>query len=214
MNDFILSEGLKAMQKKDWKEFEKVACYDAENAIGLLYRYEILLPKDLKCRIAIYHYVHHGDLSPIIRKYVRVALPYRPENWREALPEPVRELDSFVVYRAGSEPIEKAKYSISWTLLLDTAKWFAARHKHYFPEKEQHLYRGTISADKVIAYLDERNEFEIAQYRNVKNIEELPLSEPSPEFMDVFNNTAYSFQTYEPHCHPQELYFNRWYQNI
>lgn len=214
MNDFILSEGLKAMQKKDWKEFEKVACYDAENAVGLLYRHENLLPKDLKCRIAIYHYVHHGDLSPIIRKYVCVALPYRPKNWRDALPETVRELDSFVVYRAGSEPIEKAKYSISWTLLLDTAKWFAARHKHYFPDQEQHLYRGTISADKVIAYLDDCNEFEIVQYRNVKDVEELPLSEPNPEFMNIHEQELNSRQDYEPHCDPKELYFNRWYQNI
>lgn len=213
MNDFILSEGLKAIQKKDWKEFEKVTYYDAENAVMLLYLHEQNLPKEVKCRIALHHYVHHGDLSSIIRKYVRMALPYRPENWREALPETVRNLDSFVVYRAGSEPIEKAKYSISWTLLLDTAEWFAARHKHYRPQEKQHLYRATISADKVIAYLDDCGEFEIVQYRNVKNVEELPIRGASTEYMDICEQERNSRQIYEPHCSPKELYFNQWYIN-
>ncbi|MCC8104978.1 MAG: hypothetical protein LIO99_03020 [Clostridiales bacterium] len=133
-------------------------------------------------------------------------------NWREALPETVRNLDSFIVYRAGSEPIEKAKYSISWTLLLDTAEWFAARHKHYRPQEKQHLYRATISADKVVAYLDDCGEFEIVQYRNVKNVEELPIRGTSPEYMDICEQEQNSRQAYEPHHSLKELYFNRWYR--
>lgn len=45
------------------------------------------------------------------------------------------------------------------------------------------MYQGTIHADKVIAYLPERSEFEIIQHRNVKDVREItPLRVCSPPF--------------------------------
>ena len=52
------------------------------------------------------------------------------------------------------------------------AEWFMKRHTLTNPGK-QHLYRGIISADRVIAYIKDRNEYEIVQYRGMKGIEEI-----------------------------------------
>ena len=46
----------------------------------------------------------------------------------------------------------------------------------------QHLYKGTISANKVIAYIGSRDEFEIVQYRSVKDLEEITPFGLSAEF--------------------------------
>ena len=46
------------------------------------------------------------------------------------------------------------------------------RHELTHPG-EQHLYRASIAADKVIAYIGNRNEYEIVQYREVKGVEEI-----------------------------------------
>ena len=46
------------------------------------------------------------------------------------------------------------------------------RHERTHPGK-QYLYRASIAADKVIAYIGDRNEYEIVQYRGVKGIEEI-----------------------------------------
>ena len=135
---------------------------------------EDIMPAEVKRKIALEHYINHGDQYPIIRKHVRNSLKARPENWREKLPEAVRHLDSFTVYRAGLEPLDKAKYSLSWTLSRDVAEWFANRQRFLYGQLG-HIYKATISADKVIAFDNGRNEFEIIQYRNVKNIEEIPM---------------------------------------
>jgi len=213
VNDYAFIKGMNAYREKDWATFETVSCSDVETAAMLLSCCKNVAPKEVLCKIALYHYIHHGDYFPIIRKYVRMALPYRSKDWRDNLPESVRELKTFVVYRAGNEPIEKAKYSISWTLLPDVAEWFAARHEHYHPDEKRHLYRATISADKVIAYINERYEFEIVQYRNVKNIEEIPSTGVSQEFMNIHEQERNSSRVYEPHCDPKELYFNQWYRS-
>lgn len=73
-------------------------------------------------------------------------------------------LDSFVIYRGGGEDINKAAYFLLWTLSQEMAEWFMKRHELTNPAP-QHLYWGIISADRVIAYINDREEFEIVQYR-------------------------------------------------
>ncbi len=211
MDEHVITKGMKACREQDWKAFDAACCFDAEHAAYLMSYCENRVPKDVLCKIALFHYANHGDHSPIIRKYVRMARPYRPDNWRDDMPETVRDLDTFVVYRAGSEPLEKAKYSISWSLLRDTAEWFAARHAFRNNGEQRHLYKATISADKIISYIAGRQEFEVVQYRNVKNVEEIPSIGPSDEFTEIFNAKTDTFKYFEPHSHPLEQYFNRWY---
>ncbi len=212
MNEIVFEKGLMACREKDWQAFEAAAYYDAETAVWLLSVCEAAIPKELKCRIAICHYAKDGDAASIIRKYVRQSRPYRPVNWREKLPCSVQNLNTFTIYRAGMESIDKVKNALSWTLMRDVAEWFAERHTHRHPEEKRHLYRATISADKVIAYIDGRQEFEIVQYRNAQNIEELPLCGVSNEFMDIHHQTMQGPRIYLPHCHPKELLFDRRFQ--
>ena len=168
------NEAIDAGRNGDWDTVKKIASYDANMAASIFRVIEKIMPDEVKCSIALKHYTHHGDQFPIIRKHVRNALKIRPENWREKLPEAVRHLDSFTVYRAGLESLDKAKYSLSWTLSRDVAEWFANRQKFLYGQLG-HIYKATISADKVIAFDNGRNEFEIIQFRNAKNIEEIPM---------------------------------------
>lgn len=184
MNDLMFQKGLEAGFAGDWEIVEEAAVYDADTAAALLYMLEHRMPSELKYRIAREHYSHHGDEISIIRRFLRENKKYRPENWRDELPEAVRENEIFTVYRAGCEPIEKAQYRMSWTLSRDVAEWFANRHE-YLKQSEQHIYRASIMAANVIAYIGGRSEFEIVQYRRVKNIVELPRQGFSEEFREI-----------------------------
>ena len=178
-------EAVQAAHNQDWQTFEKYSFYDAKMMEDLLYKCEHLMPLEIKCQYALKHYYSHGDHSPIIRKYVRRAKVIRPENWRDALPESVRNLDSFTVYRGGIGSIERAPLSISWSLSYDVAEWFAHRSELFY-RCPCHVYQGKIHADKVIAYLPERSEFEIIQHRNVKDVQEItPLRGYSPPFIAI-----------------------------
>ena len=201
-------EAVQAAHDQDWQAFEKYSFYDARMMEDLLYKCEHLMPLEIKCRYALQHYYSHGDHSPIIRKYVRRAKIIRPENWRNALPESVRELETFTVYRGGIGSIERAPLSISWSLSYDVAEWFAHRSELFY-RCPCHVYQGTIHADKVIAYLPERSEFEIIQHRNVKDVQEItPLRGYSPPFN--------AFKSSKKWVHDEEesnRYFNEWYQS-
>ena len=128
------------------------------------YRFWNSIPDNLKYETAIDAYMNHGDSFSIVRKRVREALKYGKPD----LPEWIKSQKEITIYRAGEEPIEKAKYRISWTTDIEKARWFLyewnGRHAKY-------LYKGVISIDKIIAYTNERKEHEVMQYRNVRNIE-------------------------------------------
>lgn len=185
-------EAVQAAHDQDWQTFEKYSFYDAKMMEDLLYKCEHLMPLEIKCRYALQHYYSHGDHSPIIRKYVRRAKIIRPDNWRDALPESVRDIEMFTVYRGGIGSIERAPLSISWSLSYDVAEWFAHRSELFY-RCSCHVYQGTIHADKVIAYLPERSEFEIIQHRNVKDVQEItPLRGYSPPF-NAFKSSKNGF---------------------
>lgn len=172
----------------------------------LLYVCEDFMPLEAKCRFALEHYDNHGDHSPIIRKYVRRARIIRPENWRDALPESVRDLDTFTIYRGSSSDISRA--SLSWSLSYDVAEWFARRNNFLY-QLPVHVYQATIKADKVIAYLNEREEFEIVQYRNVKDVQEItPLRGYSPQYEKYLAGRSLSLSEREK----SKPYFDEWYR--
>jgi len=173
-----------AVKADDWDTVRKFGHYSADIAAAILRVFSDRLSPKYKREIALFHFTDKGDSYPIIRRTVIESLNCRPENWRDNLPEPVRELDTFTVYRAGVEPIENAQFSMSWTLSRDVAEWFAKRQEHY-GWGESHLYRGIISAEKIIAYLNDRREFEIVQYGNVCQIEEITRRGPSEEFLSL-----------------------------
>lgn len=203
---FLCEEGAQAVRSGDWDKVDDIASYNSDMGCYMIRMYENILPLELKCRIALFHYTDKGDFNPTIRKYVRKAGIIRPENWRDMLPSSVQDLDSFVIYRGGGEDINKAAYSLSWTLSQEMAEWFMKRHELTNPAP-QHLYRGIISADRVIAYVNDREEFEIVQYRGVKKIEEISQEGLSPEFEELKTHGAL-------HSISESAgndYFDRWY---
>ncbi len=202
----LYEEGAQAVRAGDWDKVEDIAAYNVEMGSLIIRMYEDKLPLEVMCRIALCHYTDKGDFSPTIRKYVRKARIIRPNNWRDMLPSSIRERESFVVYRGGGEEINKAAYSLSWTLSQEMAEWFMKRHMLTNPAP-QHLYRGIISADKVIAYINDRKEFEIVQYRGVKKIEEISPEGLGTEFADLKGHDG---------LHPLsediwDSYFDKWY---
>ena len=195
-----------AISREDWDSLYDTLQFNATVAADVFYFREAIIPIEIKCKIAVACYERVGNELPIIRKYVRMARPYRPRNWRDQLPDSVKNLDSFVVYRGGGEQIGKAQNSLSWTLCQEIAEWFMLRHGYTHPG-EQFLYKGIIQADKVIAYIDGRFEFEIVQYRNVKSIEIIKPSGISDEYYEIRNNHSTDRTALE------NDYFNRWYYN-
>ena len=151
--DAQFQKAVQAAHDQDWDTFERSSFYDARMMEDLLYVCEDFMPLEAKCRFALEHYNNHGDHSPIIRKYVRRARIIRPENWRDALPESVRDLDTFTIYRGSSSDISRAPLSLSWSLSYDVAEWFARRNNFLY-QLPVNVYQATIKDDKIIAYVN------------------------------------------------------------
>ena len=165
--NLLADEYFEAVEYEDW---EKVASLIKLNpdimaeGLELVYR---RLPNQYKYSIPTSCYTHNGDRMPIVRKYVRQARRYAPIEKR--IPAEMIGLPEVEIYRAGEEPIDKAAYRISWTTSLDIAKWFydrAVARRH----PQIHLYKGIIKPEKIIWYTDGRQEKEVMQYNNVRNI--------------------------------------------
>ena len=168
--DLLMTKLIGAMKNSDWDTISSLIILNARiMAVGLEAVYRIL-PDEYKFSIPTEFYTHNGDHIPTVRKYVRQARKYMPIEKR--IPAEMIALPEIEVYRAGEEVLDKAAYRISWTTSLDVAKWFydraiARRHPQI------HLYKGIIKPEKIIWYTDGRQEKEVMQYNNVRNIVEL-----------------------------------------
>lgn len=151
-----------------------------------------LIPPDVRSKLAIEHYTCGGDSFKNICSVVKKSLKFRPEDWDKDMPEAVKGEEHFTVYRAGIEDISEAAEHISWTISKDVAMWFAEKYIHEGCE-DLHVYKGIIPAKKVIAYLNDRWEFEIVQCKSVENIVEIPLERPAEEFMEIKKETRFTF---------------------
>lgn len=165
----FLPKLLEHRQAGRWNEFVSMALSIYE-VMPEAFEFYDDVPDDLKYSFAIEAYQHHGDKIPAVRKAVRQAHKYGKPD----LPADLAAVDTITVYRAGEEPITKAKYRISWTTSIETARFFL---ETYIGRHATHLYRGKIRPADVIAYTNDRNENEIMQYRKVFDIEELAPTE-------------------------------------
>ena len=156
---------LEYRQSGNWDQFIALALTVYE-VMPIAFKHFSDVPDNLKYDFAIEAYTHHGDSIPAVRKAVRSALKYGKPD----LPPEIAEQDEITVYRAGEEPIQKAKYRISWTADLNTALFFMDtwRSRH-----AEHLYTAKIQTSRIIAYTDIRNEHEVMQYNSVYDIHEI-----------------------------------------
>ena len=154
-----------AYKNKAWEEFVRISLTRYE-VMPEAFRFYKEVPDSMKYDFAISAYIDHGDSIPAVRKAVRSARKYGAPSF----PKDLEVLEVFTVYRAGEEPIDKAKYRISWTLNKETALFFLNK---YGGRHASHLYRAKIRREDVIAYSNDREEEEIMQYRKVYDIEEI-----------------------------------------
>ena len=162
MIDFF--ENLKAKGK--WSAMSAyMSCYSEWMAVTFEAYYDSV-PDNERYKFLIDLYSDGGDRIGSIRKAMRTARKYGSP----VLPPDLGDI--ITVYRAGDESINKAPYRLSWTTDLEKAKWFMD-YSGMRKGTDMYLYAGEIRREKVIAYYDGRDEKEIIQYRNVKNIKEI-----------------------------------------
>ena len=163
--EFWLPDLMESRRAGDWNAFitRALACYEV---MPEAFSFFDEVPDELKYQFAIDAYMHHGDSIPAVRKAVRNALKWgRPE-----LPKEIADAQEITVYRAGEEPIDKAKYRISWTTDKSVAEFFLSA---YIGRHASHLYKGKIKPEHIICYTNDRKEQEIMQYRHVYDIEDI-----------------------------------------
>ncbi len=200
-----------AMLRKEWESVSQYICGYAETGAIVLQIGKHIIPKPIQYQIAIDLYTDKGDLYNEILDIVKDGNEYRPDDWNKEMPECVRNDTTFTVYRAGAENIDNAAECISWTLWRDVAEWFAERHEHY-GQGTQHLYKATISADDVIAFTNERQEFEIIQYYGVREIEEIPRLGVSAAYKELSAVTTYNLDEIKEKGDLAVDLFSRWYR--
>ena len=149
-----------------WDEFCSKAQYNYDTMAAAFRFYYKDIPANLKRSFALSCYSHRGDLLSCCRKAVRGL----DRNGINELPLQYAGKDEITVYRAGEEPIEKAKYRLSWTLSYDVAKKFLSglNSSHAVA-----IYKAKIRPQDIIAYMDDREEQEVLQYRKVYDIEQI-----------------------------------------
>lgn len=161
-HEFWLPVLMRHRQAGDWDEFIRCAL-DCPEVMADAFEFFDEIPDPLKYDFAIEAYTHHGDSVPAVRKAVR-----RANRWgRPELPKELEAAREITVYRAGEEPMEKAKYRLSWTTDVRVARFFLDT---YGGRHANHLYTGKIRPRHIIAYTDAREEKEIIQYGHVYDI--------------------------------------------
>ena len=200
-----------AMLRGEWESVSQYICGYAETGAIVLQIGKHIIPKPIQYQIAIELYTDNGDMYSEIMDVVKTGREFRSDDWNNEMPECVRNVTTFTVFRAGKEGIDEATESMSWTLWRDVAEWFAERHEHY-GQKTQHLYRASISADDVIAYTNERQEFEIIQYQGVRGIEEIPRLGMSAAYKELSAGSTIDFDEIDKKRKLAVDLFSRWYR--
>lgn len=200
-----------AMLRKEWESVSRCIYGYADTGAIVLQIGKRIIPKSIQYQIAIELYTDEDDLYGEILDIIKSGKEYRPDDWNSEMPECVRNETAFTIYRAGQESMDRAAKSMSWTLWRDVAEWFAERHE-YYGQGAQHLYRATISADDVIAFTNARQEFEIVQYRGVRNIEEIPRLGASATYKELSTVTTYNVDEINEKRDLAVDLFSRWYR--
>lgn len=169
--DLVMQKGY---QTGDWSDITML-----DNAGEALYALNLLhekIPGDQLYGITLD--VYTNSRIPFPKRRILDLRSVRPSDYLKDIPEKLADIDPIVVYRATlSGDAREVRKEISWTTDKDSALFFYGRNIHV-GFKEVHLYQGTIEKSKIIAYTNQRNEFEVLQHMGVRNIEEVTVSMP------------------------------------
>lgn len=135
------------------------------------------IPDKQKYQIVFDVYTNLKSPAKDLKKLVYDVKKYRPNKNITPLKKKVDGNNNLTVFRGVGKKEKSPQLSLSWTLKKEVALFFA---RDYFITKSRtdtfYLYTGEINIDDVIHYTNGRKEFEIIQYRSVKNIREECLS--------------------------------------
>lgn len=160
---------MKYAKEGNWKDFcEFVAgvyqLFPVVFADGGLFDTE--MPYEYQRDFIVQCYVNHGDeLDPLVERLSN----FDPIG-ASVLPPEYADLDVITVYRAGEEDVEEAIERCSWTLSKDVADFFMYKYKN---RHANYLYKAKLATKDVIAYTNDREEFEVIQFGSVYDIEVL-----------------------------------------
>lgn len=166
--DLVLSEGF---QTGDWSGI--MLLDNTGDALFALNVAHDSIPPEQLYEITLDVYTNSRIPFTGCKKRIIELRKVRPADYLKELPEELEQVDPLTVYRATPSSIDqKIGTELSWTTNKDVAVWFYQRLLG-----DKHLYKATIFKDKIIAYTNCRNEFEVLQHRGVKNIEEVAVSQ-------------------------------------
>ncbi|ATW25621.1 hypothetical protein [Candidatus Formimonas warabiya] len=139
--------------------------YSAAELLGIFYS---SIPKDQRYDIVLDVYMRSNH-SKNLAKYVRAIKKYRPSTYADDIKTLADSTGNIVVYRGGVLS-KNPDRSVSWTTNINMALFFTDYCRRGYKGNNIGVYMGNISIDDVIAYTNDRNEYEILQYGSVKNI--------------------------------------------
>lgn len=151
-------------RRENWEEIAHLGQFHFELMPYAFIFYD-KFPEELQRRFALGCYMHHGDSLGCCRAAVRKL----EKRGLQELPATEASKEEIVIYRAGEEDANKARYRLSWTLSEDKALWFY----NHPANRARFLYRAKIKPCDVIAFLDDREEKEVLQYRKLYGLEVL-----------------------------------------
>lgn len=183
--DLVMQKGY---QTGDWSDITML-----DNAGEALYALNLLhekIPGDQLYGITLDVYTY--SRIPFPKRRILDLRKIRPSDYLKDFPEKLADIDPVVIYRATlNGDAKEVRKEISWTTNKDTALFFYGRNLH-IGFKEVHLYQGTIEKSKIIAYTNQRNEFEVLQHMGVRNIEEVTVS--MPEVKSIMDKHAHEIK--------------------
>lgn len=114
--------------------------------------------------------VYSGDIFGFPKKYLIALKSIKPNDYLKDLPNGLKDVDPITVYRGTDalESVSTVRSGISWTTNKNVAIWFSQRFC-----TAGKVFAATIEKKKIIGFITSRNEDEVVQHYNVKNVAEI-----------------------------------------
>lgn len=141
-----------------------------------LKKYYDVIPETEKYDLVKGLYVARENVDNVFRPFIEDIKKLRPAEYdkeilKDLLNQPDKDGNILHVYHGTTSAERNPAHAISWTIDYKTALFFAFRFPWH--RKTAHVYMGSININDIIAYTNDRKEFEIIQLDSVSNVQEM-----------------------------------------
>lgn len=164
-----------------------------------------LIPDNEKFNVfkEIYSLVDYG-FNNIEPSFIRQVFSYKHDDVHMELLKPYIKNNKVVIYRGEGSQSTSHKEAYSWSLKIETACYFATRFNI-----DGKVYKAEIDVKHIVAYLDNRNEFEVLLLpEHVENIKLISMFKSE----DIVNELESSglLKVYQHYCNKikNDLFLN------